>query len=114
MDTFALPDAAYAFVEEKKITGYWPSDSYPQGRSKARYFRAFGFAPERWEDLAAALCRQGAEGKIVGTLNLADSTQYSVEGALTAPDGRCPQVRTVWETRPSAMRPRLITAYPAR
>ncbi len=109
-----MPDAARAFVEEKKVTGYLLNDTHPQGRSKARFFRTFGFAPERWEELADALVAQARQGALVSTLTLPDSTQYAVEGTLTTPDGRAPRVRTVWETRPETLPPRLITAYPAR
>jgi len=92
-----LPNAVQAYVEEKKITGYLLSDTHPQGRSKAVFFRAFGFVPAQWQELAAALVAQGAAGTVVSTLVLPDSTQYAVEGELSALDGRAP---------------RLITAYP--
>lgn len=110
----ALPNAAQAYVEENKIRGYLLNDSHPQGRTKAVFFRAFGFTPAQWEELADALCAQGRQGSIVNTLSLPDSVQYAVEGDMVAPDGRTPRVRTVWETRPDDPRPRLITAYPAR
>ena len=101
-------------MTEAKIKGYLLNDAHPQGRSKARFFRAFGFTPERWEEMAAALCLQAAQGAITDTVTLPDSKQYAVEGELAAPDRRAPHVRTVWETRPDAPRPRLITAYPTR
>lgn len=108
-----LPNAAQAYVEEKKVTDYLLNDAHPQGRSKARFFRAFGFVPEHWEGLADALCAQGWQGTVVSTLVLPDGRQYAVEGELAAPDGRRPRVRTVWETRLEDTRPPLITAYPA-
>ena len=107
-----LPNAVQAYVEEKKITGYLLSDTHPQGRSKAVFFRAFGFVPAQWQELAAALVAQGAAGTVVSTLVRPDSTQYAVEGELSALDGRAPRIRTVWEVRPEDARPRLITAYP--
>ncbi len=108
-----LPNAEMASVEEKKITEYLLSDTHPQGRSKAQFFRAFGFVPERGAELAEALVRHAQTGSVVSQVSLPDSTQYAIEGELPAPDGRRPQVRTVWETRPGGEpRPRLITAYP--
>jgi len=38
--------------------------------------------------------------------------RYEVEGELAAPDGRRPQVRTVWQQDAGQVAPRLITAYP--
>ena len=108
-----LPNAETAYVEQQKITGYLLNDTHPQGRSKARFFRAFGFAPERWEEMAGALFFQAQTGGVVSRVSLPDSVQYAVEGEMSAPDGRRPLVRTVWETRPDETRPRLITAYPA-
>jgi hypothetical protein len=39
-------------------------------------------------------------------------TRYSVDGWLKTPDGRNPNVRTVWILGKRAKFPRLITAYP--
>ena len=109
-----LPNAAQAYVEEKKITAYLLNDAHPQGRSKAVFFRAFGFLPENCVELADALCAQARQGVVVNTVFLPDGTQYAVDGEMNATDGRTPRVRTVWETRQDSPRPRLITAYPVR
>jgi len=39
-------------------------------------------------------------------------TKYEIEGPLNCPDGRSPQVRTVWQVDTDELAPRLITAYP--
>lgn len=43
---------------------------------------------------------------------LALAMRYEVERELSAPDGRRPRVRTVWQVDEGCNAPRLITAYP--
>jgi hypothetical protein len=38
--------------------------------------------------------------------------RYEVDGELTAPDGRRPRIRSVWQVDEGEIAPRLITAYP--
>jgi hypothetical protein len=109
-----MPDAARAFVEEQKVVAYLLNDIHPQGRSKARFFRSFGFIPEQWTELAHALSAHARQGELVSTLVLSDSVQYAIEGILKTPDGREPRIRTVWEVRSDDSPARLITAYPSR
>src|SRR5829696_2539477 len=49
-----MPDAELAFVEETKVVNYLLART-GRGRAKADFFEAFGFASDRWEDLAQAL-----------------------------------------------------------
>lgn len=39
--------------------------------------------------------------------------KYTVEGPLSAPDGRIPRLRAVWFVTTGDAVPRLVTAYPA-
>jgi hypothetical protein len=41
-------------------------------------------------------------------------TRYTIEGRLTAPDGRTPLVRVVWFVGRGEDGPLLVTAYPIR
>jgi hypothetical protein len=41
-------------------------------------------------------------------------TLYVIEGALVAPDGRAPLIRTVWFVEHGQDIPRLTTAYPLK
>jgi hypothetical protein len=58
----------------------------------------------------AALRRNAAENNVVDVSEAADAVKYVVEGPLQAPDGRTPQVRTVWLQETDSPVPRLITA----
>jgi hypothetical protein len=39
-------------------------------------------------------------------------TRYVVDGALAAPDGRAPVIRSVWFLETGQETPRFVTAYP--
>ncbi len=58
-----MPDAELAFVEETKVVNYLLART-GRGRAKADFFEAFGFASDRWEDLAEALLDHGKEGSL--------------------------------------------------
>ena len=107
-----LPNAERAFVPEEKITRYLLDPGNPRSRGKPGFFGSFGFRRGAWHELAEALLRHAREGEVVGEDETPFGTQYAVEGALAAPDGRAPLVRAVWLERGEG--PRFITAFPAR
>ena len=47
-----LPHVSSATVDRAKVVDYLLSETHPAGRSKARFFRAFGFTPRRWRAMA--------------------------------------------------------------
>lgn len=109
-----LPNAERARVEREKITGYLLSTISPRGRSKAVFFLSFGFSEDHWQSFAEALRLQGINHEVVKVVETVHGSRYHVEGILETPDGRSPQVRTVWQTDAGSDYPRLITAYPLR
>ena len=108
-----LPGSAAARVDREKIAGYLLSLSHPDGRTKAEFFMRFGFRAERWEELAEVLRTAGISNPVVEVVESAHGVRYTVDGSIQAPDGRKPQVRTVWIVEPGSHGPRLITAHPA-
>ena len=107
-----LPNAGRAVVEQAKIVEYLLNPAHRFGASKARFFAQFGFRPEAWELLAVALREQGRQNEVTKLTETGFGPRYEVEGALRAPDGRRPRVRTVWQMGEGETVPRLITAYP--
>jgi len=107
-----LPDGDRARVDQTKITEYLLSQSHPDGRAKAEFFMRFGFRPENWQVLAEALRLVGTSNPVTGVVRSAHGVRYTVDGSLSAPDGRTPRVRTVWIAEPEGSGPRLITAHP--
>ena len=107
-----LPDAEHLRVDREKIVDYLLSASHPDGQTKAKFFRRFGFQQDQWRVLAEALRKQGMSHPIVKAVESPHGTRYSVDGPIESPDGRQPQIRTVWILEVGARSPRLITAHP--
>ncbi|MFH0341636.1 MAG: DUF6883 domain-containing protein [Chromatiales bacterium] len=107
-----LPNANLAIIEEAKVIDYLLNQKHRFGASKARFFGQFGFRPEKWEDLAAALRKHGRQNEVTKVRETGSGPRYEVEGESTTPDGRRSRVRTVWQVDDGEIAPRLITAYP--
>ncbi len=107
-----LPNAHVAIVEQAKIVGYLLNPGHRYGASKARFFTNFGFRLDDWETLARALREHAQQHDVSTERETGFGPRYEVDGPLSAPDGRAPRVRTVWQLDRGAVAPRLITAYP--
>lgn len=107
-----LPNADEAIVPELKVTHYLLSLTSKQGKGKARFFMAFGFTIEEWQTLAEALQHHARTHEVASMREITYGILYSVEGALLSPDGRNPQVRSVWKIVSGETVPSLVTAYP--
>jgi hypothetical protein len=107
-----LPNAERAVVEQAKIVEYLLHPTHRYGASKARFFQEFGFRRDAWDVLALALREHAQKNEVTKMRETGFGPRYEVEGELTAPDGRCPRVCTVWQIDEGEMTPRLITAYP--
>jgi hypothetical protein len=101
-----VPNAAQAVIVDPKITDYLLKNP-----GKARFFLGFGFTPAQWQVLRDALLRHVVTHEYVKEIPLDDGVKYVVEGALQSPDGRNPQVRSVWMIDGGRSSPRLISAY---
>ncbi|WP_022835466.1 DUF6883 domain-containing protein [Salisaeta longa] len=107
-----LPNLEQAVVPKEKITDYLLSERHPSGRGKAKFFKGFGFSPDQWEVLADALKRHAGQHGVTRTEASPFGTRYVVEGMITTPIGRSPQLRAVWFIREGRDVPHLATAYP--
>ena len=108
-----LPNFERCVVPQAKITKYLLNLESENGRSKARFFLAFGFTIETWQIMADALKQHAAVHDVTETLvRETFGVNYVVEGALTTPDERNPQVRVIWAIDEGDDIPRLVSAYP--
>ena len=106
-----LPHLGKAFVPKEKLTDYLLSATHVDGGPKAEFFRLFGFGPENWQDLAQALLNHAAEHDIVKEETTPFGVRYVIEGAMSAADGRRPNLRSIWFVDTGTDAPRLVTAY---
>ena len=107
-----LPNARQAWAQREKITGYLLAENPESGRGKPNFFAAFGFSADNWQALADALMALGSAHEVAKVEETEFGVKYVVEGLLSAPDGRNPRVRTIWQIDWGSDRPRLISAYP--
>jgi len=108
----SVPGADRAVIDERKLTSYLLSDSHPAGRSKAVFFRYFGFEPAEWRRLQQALSIHIRASDVVGVDRTDFGLKYTVVGRLETPSGRSPFIRSVWFVATGQDVPRLVTAYP--
>jgi len=107
-----LPYLSKAIVPKEKITGYLLSLTHSDGRSKAQFFLAFGFSVAKWQEMATALIAHATQYEVAKIQDSPFGKRYVIEGAMLMPDGRQPQVRTVWFIEEGETVPRFVTAYP--
>lgn len=109
-----LPNADRAVVPKAKVTDYLLSRSHRDGRNKARVFTAYGFSAAEWERLARELQRHARDHEVAKREESRFGTRYTVEGPMTAPDGRTLAIRSVWFMETDNAIPRFVTAYPLK
>jgi hypothetical protein len=107
-----LPNAERAIVDLAKITDYLLNASHPDNGGKAQFFGSLGFAAGNPAALADALRAVAVVGDVVSQAESRHGLKFVVDGAIQAPTGRRPVVRTVWIVDAEEESPRLVTAYP--
>lgn len=108
-----LPNRFSAYVTQDKIQGYLLNTDKMPGAAKARFFISLGFRSEEWRTFAHALMEHAQDCPVVKTVESAYGRKFEVRGPLTCPDGRSPEVCTIWQLDKDCLEPRLITAYPS-
>jgi len=103
-----------AVVPKAKLTDYLLSLTHRDGCSKAKFFIRFGFSSEQWEIMAQALKHHIAHNEVAGTEISYFGTKYIIEGTILAPDGRNPEIRSVWFVKSGTDIPFFVTAYPLK
>jgi len=109
-----LPNFEKAGVPEAKITEYMLNEAHPSNQGKAAFFLSFGFTLAAWTTLADALLNHAATHEVVSVSATEHGSKYVIEGVLVTPDGRNPDVRTVWIVEAGETVPKLVTAYRLR
>ena len=106
-----LPHRDRAIVSREKIVDYLLNPGHPDGASKAAFFLAMGFQPEKWQVLASAF-QQLAHREEVVCVDSQHGSKYIVRGEIDTPNGRTVAIRTVWIVDEGNEVPRLVTAFP--
>ncbi|MCI0710808.1 MAG: hypothetical protein L0154_11665 [Chloroflexi bacterium] len=105
-----LPNLENVLIEETKITAYLLSEEKSGGKSA--FFMGFGFTIDDWETLRESLIQHASAHEVRRSFETSHGVKYIIEGKMQTPDGRLPQVRSVWIVDTGKDVPRLVTAYP--
>jgi len=108
-----LPNKSKAQVSITKIVNYLLSETHPLGKSKARYFRSYGFNDENAAELASGFLLIAKNSEVERSEQSLFGMKYVIRGELMTPNGDMIRVRTVWIIENNADTPRFVTAYPA-
>jgi hypothetical protein len=106
-----LPNADRATVSREKVVDYLLNPSHPDGASKAAFFLAMGFQPEKWQVLATAFQRLAQREEAI-CVDSPHGSKYIVKGEIDTPSGLKVTIRTVWIVDNDSEIPRLVTAFP--
>ena len=96
-----------------KVIDYLLSDSHPDGGSKARFFRSFGFVAEDADTLMTTLFDHPIRNSVAAVKQTPFGDKYVVRCEIETPDGRNPCITSTWVVE-AGEGPRLVTAYPDR
>ena len=108
-----LPNLGKAEVSKSKVVNYLLDLTSENGKTKARFFLAFGFTIDGWEIMAEALKLHANSHEIAKIEERPPfGVHYVIEGSLITPDERNPDVRVVWIIDGGDDTPRLVSAYP--
>ena len=109
-----LPNVDQVVVPRAKVADYLLSQTHRDGRHKAAFFLRFGFTPDNWQEMAAALKQHAVDHDVTREEPSPFGRRLVVEGIMHCPDGREPLVRSVWFLRSEKTVPRFVTAYPLK
>jgi hypothetical protein len=107
-----LPNFDAAIVEDAKLTEYLLDPAHPRGAAKANFLALLGFSPERPQQARDAFLEHARQYDFSASQQTRFGVIFEVDGPLPSPDGRNPNVRTVWMLDDGATAPRLITMVP--
>ncbi|MBN1452515.1 MAG: hypothetical protein JW963_15980 [Anaerolineales bacterium] len=107
-----LPNKSRAYIPANKISGYLLSQTHAIGKSKARYFRSFGFDETNAVELEQGLLTIAQTGSIEETSVNPHGAKYVIDGFIKTPKGAMISVRTIWIIETNDNKPRFVTAYP--
>lgn len=92
-----LPNCAQAVVPVEKVRDYLLNEAHPEGASKARFFRRFGFGVEEYGVFQEAIQSIACTGNMIKIAERPPyGTRYVMRAKLPTPDGRNPEVTVSW------------------
>lgn len=88
------------------------SESHTAGKSKAKFFRSFGFDESNLDQFEQGLIGIAQTEMLANATESPYGTKYVIDGELETPNGAIIHLRTVWIIETGDAIPRLVTAHP--
>lgn len=107
-----LPNREKAHIPSAKLYDYLLSSSHSVGKSKAKFFRGFGFNEDSARLLETGLLSIAQTEDVVNLAASPFGTKYTVDGVMMTPMDMTVNVRTVWIIEMDEDEPRFVTAHP--
>lgn len=107
-----LPNKSNAYVAISKIVDYLLSESHAVGKSKARFFRSFGFEETNIAQFEQGLINIAQTESVTESIETSFGIKYVIDGELETPKGVMIHLRTIWIIEKGDDIPRLVTAHP--
>jgi hypothetical protein len=107
-----LPNSDKAYVPSSKLNDYLLSTTHSVGRSKAKFFREFGFDETNSGSLESGLLSIAQTEEVFARIETPFGAKYIIDGPLPTPLGMMINIRTVWIVEKGEVEPRFVTAHP--
>lgn len=109
-----MPDWSRAIVPLAKLKNYLLSESHDTGKSKAVFFKSYGFHAARAEALGREIKNVAERYPVRYEIKSEYGTKYVIDGIILTPTDDAVPIRTVWLIKHGGGIPILVTAYPFR
>jgi hypothetical protein len=107
-----LPNKSQAYIANSKIVDYLLSETHAVGKSKAKFFRSFGFNETNTAQLGHGLISIAQTESVTEITETPHGIKYVIDGNLETPNSVTIYLRTVWIIETGDTIPRLVTAHP--
>ena len=107
-----MPDWRRAIVPLAKLKKYLLSESHDTGKSKAVFFKSYGFHAARAEELGREIKNVAERYPVRHEVKYEYGTKYVIDGIMLTPTDEAVPIRTVWLIKHGGVMPKLVTAYP--
>ena len=107
-----LPNKSNATISTNKILDYLLSETHAVGKSKAKFFRLYGFDETNVQDFERRLLKIPHTEEVSQVVETMFGIKYLIDGSLETPKGVIIHVRTIWIIETGDTTPKLVTVYP--
>ena len=107
-----LPNRELAYVPISKLKDYLLSMTHAAGRTKAEFFRKFGFDETNLDLLREALIKIAHTQEVTEEVSSPYGKKYIINGTTRTSNDRIINLRTVWIIEKNQTKPRFVTTYP--